>query len=64
MIQRVLERIVDQSIPQSVINDPRVDWNPFSNEVKRSPVNDLGAPASADFRPPTRRSLTRAMQNC
>ena len=51
MIQRVLERIVDQSIPKSVINDPRVDWNPFSNEVKRSPVNDLGTPAADDFRP-------------
>ncbi|MCX6905508.1 MAG: hypothetical protein NTW03_18930, partial [Verrucomicrobia bacterium] len=51
MIQRVLERIVDQSIPKSVINEPRVDWNPFSNEVKRSPVNDVGTPASDDFRP-------------
>ena len=33
-IQRVMERIVDQSIPQIVIDNPKVDWNPFTNEVK------------------------------
>jgi hypothetical protein len=43
MIQRVLERIVDQSIPQAVINNPRVDWDPASNEVRRSPVNEFAA---------------------
>jgi hypothetical protein len=41
MIQRVLERIVDQSIPQVVIGNPRVDWDPESNEVRRSPVNEF-----------------------
>ncbi|MBI5388653.1 MAG: hypothetical protein HZA90_28665 [Verrucomicrobia bacterium] len=41
LIQRVMERIIDQSIPQAVINNPRVDWDPFSNEVKLSPVADL-----------------------
>ena len=41
MIERVLERIIDQSIPQVVINNPGVDWNPVSNEVKPSPVVDL-----------------------
>ena len=41
MIQRVMERIVDQSIPQVVINHPRVDWNPFRNEVQASPVTDF-----------------------
>jgi hypothetical protein len=51
MIQRVMERIVDQSIPQVVINNPQVDWNPFSNEVKVSAVADLGAPAPAGMRP-------------
>jgi hypothetical protein len=50
MIQRVMERIIDQSIPQAVINNPQVDWNPFSNEVKRSPVHDLGEPAPADLK--------------
>ncbi len=45
MIERVLERIVDQSIPRAVINNPQVDWNPVTNEVQPSPVNDLGSPA-------------------
>ena len=40
MIQKVMERIVDQSIPESVIDNPSVDWNPFSNEVKKSSVVD------------------------
>ena len=47
MIQRVMERIVDQTIPQVVINNPRVDWSPAGNEVKPSPVNDLNTPAQA-----------------
>ena len=46
MIQRVMERIIDQSIPQAVINNPRVDWDPYGNTVKVSPVADLETPAS------------------
>lgn len=34
MIQQVMERIVTQTIPASVINNPRLDWNPYTNEVK------------------------------
>jgi hypothetical protein len=51
MIQRVMERIIDQSIPQVVINNPQVDWNPLTNEVKASTVADLGAPATAGASP-------------
>jgi hypothetical protein len=40
MIQRVMERIVDQTIPAAVIDDPRVDWNPYTNRVTASPVVD------------------------
>ncbi len=40
LIQRVMERIIDQTIPQVVINNPAVDWNPISNEVRPSSVND------------------------
>lgn len=40
-IQRVMERIVAQEIPQVVIDNPAVDWNPFTNAVTRSPVNDV-----------------------
>ncbi len=40
MIQRVMERIVDQTIPEIVIDNPAVDWNPFSNKVTPADVND------------------------
>jgi hypothetical protein len=40
MIQKVMERIVTQTIPEMVINNPHVDWNPFTNDVKESDVND------------------------
>jgi hypothetical protein len=39
-IQRIMERIVAQTIPAAVIDDPRVDWNPFTNEVRASSVTD------------------------
>ncbi len=48
MIQQVMERIVTQSIPQTVIDNPRVDWNPYSNEVKPAAVQDSDVPAKAD----------------
>ena len=35
-----MERIVDQTIPQQVIDNPNVDWNPFTNEVSVSTVQD------------------------
>ncbi|HVG24770.1 MAG TPA: hypothetical protein VND45_11495 [Thermoanaerobaculia bacterium] len=40
MIQRVMERIVDQSIPDVVVDNPNVDWNPYTNEVKAAAVDD------------------------
>jgi hypothetical protein len=51
MIQRVMERIVDQSIPEAVVDNPNVDWNPYTNEVKAAAVDDAeegeGRPAPA-----------------
>jgi hypothetical protein len=51
MIQRVMERIVDQSIPEAVVDNPNVDWNPYTNEVKASTIDDAdegeGRPAPA-----------------
>ena len=35
-IQQVMERIVTQTIPEVVVDNPVVDWNPFANEVKVS----------------------------
>ena len=34
MIARVMEHIVRQSIPGVVVNNPGVDWNPYTNEVR------------------------------
>ena len=33
MIYQVMQRIVDQSIPKTVINSGKVDWNPVTNDV-------------------------------
>lgn len=51
LVQRVMERIVDQSIPDAVVDNPHVDWNPVTNEVKPATVDDAdegeGRPAPA-----------------
>jgi hypothetical protein len=44
MIQRVMERIVTQTIPQAVIDNPAADWNPYTGEVKPAAVSDSGEP--------------------
>ena len=49
MIQKVMERIVDQSIPQVVVNSPHVDWDPYANTVSATDVNDSGEDAPADL---------------
>ncbi len=36
MIARVMEHIVRQTIPQAVIDNPAVDWNPETNRVRPS----------------------------
>ena len=42
-----MERIVTQTIPAVVINNPRVDWNPFTNEVTAAAAKDSDTPAAA-----------------
>jgi hypothetical protein len=42
IILRVMERIVDQSIPAIVVDNPHVDWDPFTNRV--SPAASVDAP--------------------
>src|SRR5262249_40073473 len=46
-IQKVMERIVTQTIPAAVIDNPRLDWNPFTNAVVAAPAGEIeeGAPA-------------------
>src|SRR5262245_29905720 len=41
MIIQVMSRIVTQTIPASVIDNPRVDWNPFSNQVTTAPAAEI-----------------------
>ncbi|HSP05693.1 MAG TPA: hypothetical protein VLR94_00875 [Acidobacteriota bacterium] len=50
MIQKVMERIVTQTIPAVVVNNPNVDWNPFSNEVKPATEKDSDLPAAQDMK--------------
>ena len=40
IVQQVMERIVTQTIPQAVVDNPGVDWNPFTNEVKPAAEQD------------------------
>jgi hypothetical protein len=50
MIARVMESIVRETIPKVVVNNPAVDWNPYTNQVQASSVKDYdgAAPASGD----------------
>jgi hypothetical protein len=45
MIQKVMERIVTQTIPAVVVNNPHVDWNPHTNDVAVAAVSDVETPA-------------------
>ncbi len=47
MIQQVMERIVTQTIPVAVINNPGFDWNPFRNDVAVAAVKDADAATPA-----------------
>ena len=58
-IAKVMERIVTQTIPAAVVNNPQVDWNPFTNEVR--PTAGEGLRLAGPFRPRHgARSPTRA----
>ena len=68
MIVKVMERIVAQSVPAAVIDNPRVDWNPFSNAVTATPEGELeeGAPPAKkdlvlDSRPEPDRRYARLL---
>lgn len=50
MIEQVMERIVTQSIPQVVIENPLVDWNPGTNQVTPAAVRDTDTPAPANMK--------------
>ena len=47
-IVKVMERIVTQSIPRAVIDNPRLDWDPFANTVMVAPADTVEQDAPAD----------------
>jgi hypothetical protein len=49
MVYQVMQRIISQDIPQIVINNAEVQWNPFENTVTRN-----GAAVSWEREPDTR----------
>src|SRR5256885_8245369 len=49
MTQQLMGPKVTQTIPAVVVNNPNVDWNPFTNEVKPAAVNDSDSPAPASM---------------
>lgn len=50
MIQQVMERIVTQTIPVVVINNPSVDWNPYKNEVEPASEKDADGSAPTELK--------------
>ncbi|HEX9050464.1 MAG TPA: hypothetical protein VF841_08040 [Anaeromyxobacter sp.] len=59
VIAKAMDRIVTQTIPAAVVNDPAVDWNPFTNEVRPAPpetIEEGGARGKPD---PAREPDTR-----
>jgi hypothetical protein len=57
-IQQVMERIVTQTIPEVVVNNPAVDWNPWTNEVKPTLEKDMEPCASSNG------NITNAPEPC
>ena len=53
-IQQVMERIVTQTIPEAVIDNPQVDWNPVTHEVKPATAKD------SDYKPASSSSVSNA----
>lgn len=50
LIARAMERIVTQTIPQAVIDDPRVDWDPVENTVRLAPAEETEVPGASQGR--------------
>lgn len=67
-IARVMDRIVTQTIPRAVIDNPRLDWEPVTNRVTAAPAAaiepdppaDRPAAPSAEREPDTRFEQVRA----
>ncbi|HEV2719427.1 MAG TPA: hypothetical protein VG323_05380 [Thermoanaerobaculia bacterium] len=58
-IMRVMERIIDQTIPNEVVDNPAVDWNPFTNATKPAAEQDApGVKPEARIEGPSSRYAT------
>jgi hypothetical protein len=44
MIAQVMARIVDQTIPAAIVDNPHVDWQPFANQVTAAATQDSDRP--------------------
>lgn len=55
-IQEVMGRIITQTIPEVVIDNPNVDWNPWTNEVRAATQKDSDSP------PPVAPKITNAAE--
>jgi hypothetical protein len=40
-LARVMERIVTQTIPRAAVNNPALDWNPFTNQLRPAPPEHI-----------------------
>lgn len=47
VIVKVMERIVTQTIPRAAIDNPKVDWDPFTNTLKAAPADTIEPEAPA-----------------
>ncbi len=47
-IVKVMERIVTQTIPKAVIDNPNLDWNPFTNKVTVAEAGTIEPDVGAD----------------
>ncbi len=48
VIAKLMERIVTQTIPRAVIDNPRLDWDPFTNKVSQAPSTTIETDAPKD----------------
>lgn len=44
MVYKVMQRIIDQSIPQQVINSDAFSWNPYSNKIFKNNTESAATP--------------------
>ena len=58
LIRAAMERIVTQTIPQGVIDDPRVDWDPVANTVAAAPAAETEAPTASQGKRPAQAQVS------